>query len=90
MNGLVIHAFAIKTSFTGPYYCAENSRDIAQTLCTKNPQNMSIPHLSAITYTTALSGTIDPPHYMKNDMVYIFSCGSDRVVVPGKLLCDEL
>ena len=69
--------------YAGPYYCAENSIETALTLCTKDPQNMSIPHLSAMTYATALSGTIDPLHYMKNDRVYLFSCALDTVVVPG-------
>ncbi len=39
--------------------------------------------LVAITYTTALSGTIDKPSHLSSDRVYLFSGSLDSQVHPG-------
>ncbi len=51
--------------------------------CTKSPDLISVDELVAVTWTTALSGTIDKPSHLANDRVYLFSGSLDSVVDPG-------
>ena len=54
----------------------------------KSPQLIFVPELISITHTTALSGTIDLPGYLRNDKVYLFSGMLDTVVYPGEQYCS--
>ena len=72
-----------RVSFSGPFWCAQDSLEIALRDCTIKPELISISELESITYTTALTGTIDAPSHMANDRVYLFSGTLDSVVVPG-------
>jgi len=49
----------------------------------KSPELISVSELVAITYTTAVSKTIDKPSHLANDRVYLFSGSLDSVVDPG-------
>ena len=49
----------------------------------KYPELISVSELVKITYSTALSLTIDSPSNMKNDRVYLFSGSQDTVVKQG-------
>ena len=51
-----------------------------------SPQLIFVPELVSITYSTALSTTIDHPYNLRDDKVYLFSGMLDSVVVPGKPL----
>jgi len=57
--------------------------------CMKNPALIVVQRLVSITYTTALSLTIDNPVNMKNDAVYLFSGTNDTVVVQGNGLGND-
>lgn len=72
----------------GPYYCAQNSLEIALSACTLNPELISVPELVQITYNTAATLTIDLPVHMKDDQVYIFSGSRDDVVVQGDIISN--
>ena len=67
----------------GPFYCAQNSLEIALSACMVKPELISVPELVQITYNTAATLTIDPPAHMAGDQVYIFSGSRDDVVVQG-------
>ena len=56
----------------------------------KSPELISVDKLVTITYTTALSDTIDKPSHLANDRVYLFSGTKDTVVNSGvvKKLAD--
>ncbi len=69
--------------FSGPFWCAQDNLDLALSACTKSPELISVEELITVTYTTALSGTIDQPSHLANDRVYLFSGSLDSVVVPG-------
>ena len=47
------------------------------------PEKISVAELVSVTYTTALSKTIDSPSNMKKHKVYLFSGTEDTIVVPG-------
>ena len=72
-----------RISFSGPFWCAHDSLEIALRDCTIKPELISVSELESITYSTALTGTIDDPSYLDNDRVYLFSGTLDSVVVPG-------
>ncbi|XP_064405963.1 poly(3-hydroxybutyrate) depolymerase-like [Halichondria panicea] len=67
----------------GPFFCAQDNLDIALSACTKSPELISVDKLIAITYTTALGGTIDKPSHLSSDRVYLFSGSLDSIVNPG-------
>ena len=50
----------------------------------KSPALISVTELVTITYNTAATETIDPPSYLNNDHVYLFSGTLDTVVNPGR------
>ena len=52
------------------------------------PEAISVTELVRITYSTALTDTIDNPTNIKNHKVYLFSGSKDTVVVPGRLFID--
>ncbi len=67
----------------GPFWCAQDNVYIALNSCMKYPELISVSELVKITYSTALSLTIDSPSNMKNDRVYLFSGSQDTVVKQG-------
>ena len=67
----------------GPFWCAQGKLPIALTACMKDPELISVAELVSITETTALSGFIDPPAYLKEDAVWLFSGTADTVVDSG-------
>ena len=50
------------------------------------PDLISVPELVSVTFSTALTGTIDSTKYMASDKVYLFSGALDSVVLPGEAL----
>ena len=50
------------------------------------PDLISVTYLVGITYSTAVTKTIDSPSYIASDKIYLFSGTHDFVVVPGKVL----
>lgn len=70
-------------SLLGPFWCAQDDVEIALGACMKNPELIFTFELVSITYSTALTGTIDNPSHLANDRVYLFSGTLDSVVVPG-------
>ena len=81
----MVHActFNFTLHCTGPYWCAQDNIAVTYSACTTAPGLISVSKLVAITYTTALSLTIDPPSHLKASRVYLFSGTLDSVVVPG-------
>ena len=69
--------------FTGPFWCAQDDLTIALTPCMKDPNKISVNKLVYITYTTAMTRTIDFPSNLKDDRVFLLSGALDTVVVPG-------
>lgn len=69
---------------TGPFWCAKDDVEIAVSSCMTKPEKISVDELVGITYTTALTATIDPPSNLKNDKIYLFSGTLDTVVDPGE------
>ena len=67
----------------GPFWCAEDSTSKALTACMKDPSLISVAGLVTITYSTALTGTIDHPSNLKDSRVYLFSGTQDSVVKQG-------
>jgi poly(3-hydroxybutyrate) depolymerase len=68
----------------GPFYCALDDVDLALSRCMREPQNINVDELVAITDTTyATSGTVDNPTNMANDKVWVFSAMNDTVVATG-------
>ena len=57
---------------------------IALSACKNKPDEISVTELVAITYSTALTGTIDPPDHMKGDKVFLLSGTKDTVVAQGE------
>ena len=70
----------------GPYWCAQENLDIALSACTTEPDLISVQELVAVTFSTALTDTIDSTKHMASDKVYLFSGVQDSVVVPGEVL----
>ena len=67
----------------GPFWCAQDNVEIALSSCMKKPADISVTELVSITYSTSVTGTIDLPHNLKSDRVYLFSGTKDTVVNPG-------
>jgi len=67
----------------GPFWCAQDNLPTALTTCMISPALISVTELVTITYNTAATETIDPPSYLNNDHVYLFSGTLDTVVNPG-------
>ena len=70
-------------ALSGPFWCAQDDVAIALSACMKSPDLISVDKLVTITYTTALSDSIDNPTNMASDRVYLFSGTKDTVVNPG-------
>ena len=77
----------------GPYFCGQHDVIRATTQCscslntpfpTCNVSSVSadVPHLESITRALARDGSIDPPTYLTNHRVFIFTGGKDSTV-PG-------
>jgi len=75
----------------GPYFCGQHDVIRATTQCscsldtpfpTCNVSSVSadVPHLESITRALARDGTIDPPTYLTNHRVFIFTGGKDSTV----------
>lgn len=67
----------------GPFWCAQDDIEIALSSCMVKPELISVAELVAITYTTALSKSIDYPSHLSSDRVFLFSGTLDTVVDPG-------
>ena len=57
---------------------------MAVSACMLHPELILTAELVSITYTTALTATIDSPSHLKGDRVYLFSGALDTVVLPGE------
>lgn len=67
----------------GPFWCANNNIDIATTACMVDPVAICVSELVSITYEISLTGAIDPPSYLNDSRVYLFSGILDTVIVQG-------
>ena len=76
-------------SLAGPFWCAQDDIEIALSSCMVKPELISVAELVAITYTTALSKSIDYPSHLSSDRVFLFSGTLDTVVDPGKARCTQ-
>ena len=67
----------------GPFWCANDNLSTALIACMTTPELISVAELVTVTYSTAYTGTIDPPSYLTHDHVYLYSGKLDTVVNPG-------
>ena len=73
----------------GPFWCAQDDVEIALSSCMKKPADISVTELVSITYSTSITGTIDLPHNLKGDRIYLFSGTRDTVVDQGQMMSTE-
>jgi poly(3-hydroxybutyrate) depolymerase len=64
----------------GPYYCAANNLNFANTFCSRGP--IIVENLVAATKEFEISGYIDPLRNVRNHSVYVYSGKLDSVVEP--------
>ena len=66
----------------GPYYCAQDSLEVALSSCTKDPDLIVTDDLRAFAETFADSGEIDSLDGLEDDTVFLYSGKLDSVVHP--------
>jgi len=65
----------------GPYYCAQDSLEVALTTCLANAPPVNVPSLVATTETWAQQGLIDPVRNLRDQPVYLWSGLLDTTVL---------